>query len=173
MASTITAGNATNGLAIASDNTGALEIKTGSGAGTTAITISSAQAATFAGAVTAAAGFVGNASTATKLTTASGSAPSYSARAWVSFNGTGTIAIKSSGNVTSISDGGVGVYTVNLTTAIPTTTSACISASACSVGGTNRFIGAYQTTTTAIAVNLQNAGGTPQDLDYVSIAAFA
>jgi hypothetical protein len=31
--------------------------------------------------------------TATALTTASGSAPSYSARAWVNFNGTGTVAI--------------------------------------------------------------------------------
>jgi hypothetical protein len=55
----------------------------------------------------------------TKLTTASGSAPSYSARAWVSFNGTGTIAINASGNVSSITDGGVGLYTVNMTTAMP------------------------------------------------------
>lgn len=119
MASTITAGNATNGLAIASDNTGALEIKTGSGAGTTAITISSAQAATFAGAVTAAAGFVGNASTATKLTTASGSAPSYSARAWVNFNGSGVVAIRASGNVSSITDNSTGNYTINFATAMP------------------------------------------------------
>lgn len=52
MSSTITAGNATNGLAIASDNTGQLEIKTGTGAGTTALTLSSAQVATFAGAIT-------------------------------------------------------------------------------------------------------------------------
>jgi hypothetical protein len=54
--------------------------------------------------------------TATALTTASGSAPSYSARAWVNFNGTGTVAIRASGNVSSITDGGVGVYTVNFTT---------------------------------------------------------
>lgn len=56
--------------------------------------------------------------TATALTTASGSAPSYSARAWVNFNGTGTVAIRASGNVSSITDGGVGVYTVNFTTAM-------------------------------------------------------
>jgi hypothetical protein len=62
-----------------------------------------------------------NAPTATALSTASGSAPSYSARAWVNFNGTGTVAIRSSGNVTSITDGGVGLYTVNLTTAMPDT----------------------------------------------------
>ena len=52
------------------------------------------------------------------LTTASGSAPSYSARAWVNFNGTGTVAIRASGNVTSITDNGTGDYTVNFTTAM-------------------------------------------------------
>jgi len=53
------------------------------------------------------------------LSTASGSAPSYSARAWVNFNGTGTVAIRDSGNVSSITDNGVGDYTVNFTTAMP------------------------------------------------------
>ncbi len=57
--------------------------------------------------------------TATALTTASGSAPSYSARAWVNFNGTGTVAIRASGNVTSITDNNTGDYTVNFTTAMP------------------------------------------------------
>ena len=52
------------------------------------------------------------------LTTASGSAPSYSARAWVNFNGTGTVAIRDSGNVSSITDNGTGDYTVNFTTAM-------------------------------------------------------
>ena len=54
----------------------------------------------------------------TSLSTASGSAPSYSARAWVNFNGTGTVAIRASGNVSSITDNGTGDYTVNLTTAM-------------------------------------------------------
>ena len=49
----------------------------------------------------------------------SGSAPLYMCRAWVNFNGTGTIAIRASGNVSSITDGGVGIYTVNFTTAMP------------------------------------------------------
>ena len=53
------------------------------------------------------------------LSTATGSAPSYSARAWVNFNGRGTIAISESGNVSSITDDGVGLYTVNFTTAMP------------------------------------------------------
>lgn len=54
-----------------------------------------------------------------KLGTATGDAPSYSARAWVNFNGTGTVAIRDSGNVSSITDNGTGNYTVNFTTAMP------------------------------------------------------
>ena len=52
---------------------------------------------------------------------ASGDAPVYAARAWVNFNGTGTVAIRASGNVSSITDNGVGDYTVNFTTSIQDT----------------------------------------------------
>ena len=52
---------------------------------------------------------------------ASGSAPVYACRAWVNFNGTGTVAIRASGNVSSITDGGTGIYTVNFTTAMSDT----------------------------------------------------
>jgi hypothetical protein len=44
-----------------------------------------------------------------------------SAKAWVNFNGTGTVAIRASFNVTSITDNGAGDYTVNFTTAMPDT----------------------------------------------------
>ena len=50
---------------------------------------------------------------------ASGDAPIYACRAWVSFDGTGTVAIRASGNVSSITDNGTGNYTVNFTTAMP------------------------------------------------------
>jgi hypothetical protein len=43
----------------------------------------------------------------------------YGCRAWVNFNGTGTVAIRASGNVTSITDNGTGDYTVNFTTSMP------------------------------------------------------
>lgn len=59
------------------------------------------------------------ADSAAAFTTAVGSAPSYACRAWVNFNGTGTVAIRASGNVSSITDNGVGNYTVNFTTAMP------------------------------------------------------
>ena len=40
-------------------------------------------------------------------------------KAWVNFNGTGTVAIRASYNVSSITDNGTGDYTVNFTTALP------------------------------------------------------
>lgn len=43
----------------------------------------------------------------------------YKCRAWVNFNGTGTVAIRASGNVSSITDNGTGDYTINFTTAMP------------------------------------------------------
>ena len=43
----------------------------------------------------------------------------YKCRAWVNFNGQGTVAIRASGNVSSITDNGVGNYTVNFTTPMP------------------------------------------------------
>ena len=101
MASVISAGNATNGLGISSDNTGILQVKTGSGAGTTALTIDASQNATLAGAFTTVGGY-----------------PAYQCRAWVNFNGTGTVAIRASGNVSSITDNGVGNYTVNFVNAM-------------------------------------------------------
>ena len=39
-------------------------------------------------------------------------------RAWVNFNGTGVVAIRASFNVSSITDNGVGNYTINFTTAM-------------------------------------------------------
>ncbi len=59
-----------------------------------------------------------SAAQATKLSNDSGSAPSYACRAWVNFNGTGTVAIRGSGNVSSITDNGTGDYTVNFSTAM-------------------------------------------------------
>ena len=41
------------------------------------------------------------------------------AKAWVNFNGTGTVAIRRAFNVGSITDNGAGDYTVNFTTAMP------------------------------------------------------
>lgn len=48
-----------------------------------------------------------------------GTAPMFACRAWVNFNGTGTVAMRASGNVSSITDNEVGDYTVNFTTNMP------------------------------------------------------
>lgn len=45
--------------------------------------------------------------------------PVFACRAWVNFNGTGTLAIRASGNVSSVTDNGTGDYTVNFTTPMP------------------------------------------------------
>jgi len=60
---------------------------------------------------------------ATTISNAAGTGPitmtgQYAAKAWVNFNGTGTVAIRESGNVSSITDNGTGDYTVNFTTAM-------------------------------------------------------
>jgi hypothetical protein len=46
-------------------------------------------------------------------------APIYGVRAWVNFNGTGTVAIRESANVSSVTDNATGDYTVNFTSAMP------------------------------------------------------
>ena len=54
-----------------------------------------------------------------QFATVSGTAPIYPCRAWVNFNGSGTVAINANGNVSSITDNGTGDYTVNFTTSMP------------------------------------------------------
>jgi len=59
---------------------------------------------------------------ATTLTVNAGfgsNATAYGCRAWVNFNGTGTVAIRDSGNVSSITDNATGNYTFNFSTAMP------------------------------------------------------
>ena len=47
-------------------------------------------------------------------------------KAWVNFNGIGTVAIRGSHNVSSITDNGTGDYTINFTTAMPNTNFAIV-----------------------------------------------
>jgi hypothetical protein len=46
-------------------------------------------------------------------------ATAYGCRAWVNFIGTGTVTIRASGNVSSVTDLGVGIYRINFSTAFP------------------------------------------------------
>ena len=96
---TIINADTSNGLKLTSDTSGVVEIQSG---GTKVAEISTA------GVLSANSGY--------------GSvAPVYGVRAWVSFNGTGTVAIRGSANVSSITDNGTEDYTVNFTTNMPDT----------------------------------------------------
>jgi hypothetical protein len=64
-------------------------------------------------------------------------ATAYGCRAWVNFNGTGTVAIRASGNVSSITDVGTGEYRVNFSTAMPNENYAVVTGTA---GNTNRYL---------------------------------
>ena len=114
---------------------------------------------------------------AVKLSTASGSAPSYSARAWANFNGTGTVAIRASGNVSSITDNGTGDYTANFTTAIADADYATFGTATTDDTGTSaspRVVEQYSVATTlagSVRVRSKSTGGVI-DLAQITIAIF-
>jgi len=108
-----------------------------------------------------------------QLSTASGSAPSYSARAWVNFNGTGTVAIRDSGNVSSITDNGVGNYDVNMTTAMPDVNYCVVVSGAESVPmSTARDTNTQGAAETTSIANVNAWRGAQYDLAYMSVATF-
>jgi hypothetical protein len=103
------------------------------------------------------------------LATPTGSAPSYTCRAWVNFNGAGTVAIRASGNVSSITDGGAGTYTINFTTAMPDANYAAhINV------GTDGADSPELDVLTASSLSMQtkDEGGIPQDKSIVCISIF-
>lgn len=106
--------------------------------------------------------------------TAVSSVVNYPCRAWVNFNGTGTVAIRGSGNVSSITDNGTGNYTVNFTTAMPNANYSI----AVGLGMSNssaHYISAQSTSSLTINT-FQWTGssfGTATDLSMVSVAVFS
>jgi hypothetical protein len=107
------------------------------------------------------------------LPTVSGTAPLYMCRAWVNFNGTGTVAIRASGNVSSITDNGVGNYTVNFTTAMPDA-SYCVMVLA-SDGTGSSSISEPQTLshgTSSIRLDQRSGAGSNIDLQQMQVAIF-
>ena len=93
------------------------------------------------------------------------------AKAWVNFNGTGTVAIRRAFNVSSITDNGTGFYTVNFTTAMPDANYAF----AGGVGeNSNTYIGQSGTfTTSAFQFYVRNNSNTPTDEEYVTVTIFS
>lgn len=104
-----------------------------------------------------------------------------SAKAWVNFNGTGTVAIRKAFNVTSITDNGTGDYTVNFTSPLPDSDYAAVAMSGgnAASGSTETSIftafgaGGTDPTTTAIRLRCTNAAGSVLgDPDRVCLAIF-
>jgi hypothetical protein len=93
-------------------------------------------------------------------------------RAWVNFNGTGTVAIRASFNVSSITDNGTGDYTVNFTTAMPDA-NYCANVSAGQAGNVRNLSGLYgystQTSSAVRVSGLDTTGRFDKDLMCVSI----
>jgi hypothetical protein len=102
------------------------------------------------------------------------------AKAWVNFNGTGTVAIRASFNVTSITDNGAGDYTVNFTNAM---TDANYSVAGGTSGVSTGF-GVFTLhrngsngaevapTTSAVRLNTCNITQTASDVTYVNVVIF-
>ena len=99
----------------------------------------------------------------------------YTAKAWVNFNGTGTVAIRAAGNVSSITDNGTGDYTVNFTTAFADTNysvvTGCALSDAVVSGNTARTLAPRSPTTTSIRI-IETDGGVATDLLYNYLAVF-
>jgi hypothetical protein len=98
------------------------------------------------------------------------------AKAWVNFNGTGTVAIRASYNVSSITDNGTGDYTVNFTTALADANYLVVGASAknSSIGAVPIGIQSAATPTTT-AVRIESgyfSTNIRADFDIIGITIF-
>jgi hypothetical protein len=105
----------------------------------------------------------------------------YGCRAWVNFNGTGTVAIRASGNVSSITDNGTGDYTVNFTTALAdanyTTVGSCNRTASSGDGilslyANNNNGALVDPTTSAARINTSLYNNSDVDVTYVCVAFF-
>jgi hypothetical protein len=102
-------------------------------------------------------------------------ATAYGCRAWVNFNGTGTVAIRASGNVSSITDLGTGYYTVNFTTALADANYA-INVTGSAPTSSNTAASGVATnaapTTTAVRITFNVSGVGQQDPQYTNVSVF-
>jgi len=114
----------------------------------------------------------GNAATATKLSNDSGSAPSYSCRAWVEFDGTNT-TIRTSANVSSITDYGVGDYGINFSTAMADANYCLVATAGLSGSAAGRIVGQDGPQTSSQArVAVRTDANVSTDTDRVCVAIF-
>jgi hypothetical protein len=94
-----------------------------------------------------------------------------SAKAWVNFNGTGTVAIRGSYNISSITDVQTGVYRLNFITAMPDANYATTAIGSEGGGAGDKFYG-YQVSTTQAQFVVYNSGGSLVDNGTCQMAIF-
>ena len=93
-----------------------------------------------------------------------------SAKAWVNFNGTGTVAIRASFNVSSITDNGTGNYTLNFTNAMPDANYGVSTGFQANVGWPFA-VGFLSNSTSSVQLQSYNSS-TPTDTTQLVIAVF-
>jgi hypothetical protein len=99
-------------------------------------------------------------------------ATAYGCRAWVNFDGTGTVAIRASGNVSSITDIDTGSYGVNLATAMPDANYSAVGSQS-DDSMANAGVEVTPSTSSSILVKTKNfSNNTRVDALKVSIAVF-
>ena len=101
------------------------------------------------------------------------------AKAWVNFNGTGTVAIRRAFNVASITDNGTGNYTLNFTTAMTDANYAWSGSYGADNSSTLGFIAgvasvalATSKTASSLRINSAYGTGTANDIASVSVTIF-
>lgn len=97
-------------------------------------------------------------------------------RAWVNFNGTGTVAIRASFNVSSITDNGVGDYTVNFTNVL-SDANYCVNSSSGDDGSWSilthvKSLASMTTNGVGITLNQTNLTGAKIDFAFVLVSVF-
>ena len=97
------------------------------------------------------------------------------AKAWVNFNGTGTVAIRRAFNVSSITDTAVGYFRVNFTTAMPDANYSVLTGGAGAVDnhGVMQVQSSSVITTSVIIQSGVTGGYNSQDNPYVFCAIFS
>jgi hypothetical protein len=94
-------------------------------------------------------------------------------RAWVNFNGTGTVAIRDNFNVSSITDNGTGNYTVNFTNALADANYVCsVSVSnGTDVGNFNPPAGVDRAAS-SVRIDIENNAPSQFDAELIDAAIF-
>jgi hypothetical protein len=99
-------------------------------------------------------------------------AVAYGCRAWVNWNGTGTVAIRGSGNVSSITDDGTGSYTINFSTAMPDVNYAAIGGAVFSSSFLTCITSASNNQVASIGLRVTTDGGSLTDPNFAYYAIF-